>query len=157
YQVAVTVPARSERTATVYTVEPSNGYHAELRDPEGRLLTSVTPTTRGGSGPAVAVVSDVAQADQRIDGLLRSQSQLDAAVSRFPAGQGFPAEVIRLTGLNAVILDQFDTGSLGPDQRRALMDFVGLGGTLIEAGGVGARRTLAPLPAELVPLRPAGV
>lgn len=156
YRAAVSVPPGGQRALTVYAVEPANGYHAELRDADGRLLTSASPPSGGGSGAAVAVVSDAAQAEQRVDALLRSGSQLNAAVSALAGGAAFPASVVRLAGLNAIVLDEADSGALDADQRRALLDFVGLGGTLVEAGGAGGWRTVSSLPAELVPLRPAG-
>jgi hypothetical protein len=61
---------------------------------------------------------------------------------------------VYLSGLNGVIVDQFDSGALSQPQIQALKDFVGLGGTLILAGGASWRRQLLPLPAELLPLRP---
>jgi len=156
YRAAVTVPAGSQRTVNVYAMESSSGYHAELRTTDGRLLSTATPPSGGGSGAAVAVVSDVSHAEQRVDALLRSESQFNAAVAALPGGASFPSSVIRLSGLNAIVLDQADSGALDDDQRRALLDFVGLGGTLIEAGGAGARRTTAFLPAALLPFRPTG-
>src|SRR5215472_216740 len=156
YDTAIVVPAGGQRSVTVYTVESGGGYHAELHDGQGGLVASASAPTTGGSGPAVAVVSDLPRVDQRLDALLRSQSQLDAGVTQFPTGNAFPADGIRLSGLNAVILDQFDTGSLNQQQLRALQDFVGLGGTLIVAGGARAGRTVGPLPGSLLPLRPTG-
>jgi hypothetical protein len=156
YDEAVVVPAGGDRTVTVYAVEAVSGYRAELRDAQGGLVDSVSVPTSGGTGPAVAVVSDVPQVQQRLDALLRSQSQLDAGVTQFPSGQALPADVTRLSGLNVVILDQFNSGSLGSQQLRALADFVGLGGTLVVAGGARAQRTVGALPGELVPLRPDG-
>jgi hypothetical protein len=156
YDAAVVVPAGGQRSVTVYTVESVGGYRAELHDAQGGLVASASTPATGGAGPAVVVVSDVPKVDQRLDALLRSQSQVDAGISQFPTGQAFPADGIRLSGLNAVILDQFDSGSLNQQQLRALADFVGLGGTLILAGGARAGRTVGPLPASLVPLRPTG-
>jgi hypothetical protein len=156
YQAVVGVPAGGQRTVTVYAIEPASGYHAELRDLQGQLLTSASAASAGGGGAAVGVVSDAPQAGQRIDALLRSQSHLNAAVSSLAGGPAFPVNVLRLAGLNAIVLDQADSGALDQDQRRALLDFVALGGTLIEAGGASGRRTVSSLPAELLPLRPAG-
>jgi hypothetical protein len=159
YDAAVTVAAGAQQTVTVSVVDAPTGFRAELRDRSGTVVTTATVPTGGGAtaaGAAVEIVSDVPQVQPRIDALLRSQSQLDAAVTQLPAGQPFPSDVIRLTGLNAVVLDQFDAGRLDASQLRALADFVGLGGTLIEAGGAGAQRTLGPLPGALVPMRPTG-
>lgn len=156
YDAAVVVAAGGQRALTVYAIEPGGGYRGELRDGQGRVVATAGLAATGGAGPAVAIVSDVPQVQQRLDALLRSQSQLDAAVSQFSSVQQFPADVVRLSGLNAVVLDQLDTGSLDQAQLRALADFVGLGGTLVVAGGAGARRTAGPLPAELAPMRPTG-
>src|SRR5262249_45681689 len=62
-----------------------------------------------------------------------------------------------LSGLDGILVDQFDSGSLGAAQVRALLDYVGLGGSLVLVEGGTWRRTLAALPPELVPLRPSGV
>jgi hypothetical protein len=155
YDAAVVVPAGGQRTLTISAVEAPGGYGAELRDQQGGVVATASVAANSAAGATVALVSDVPQVRQRVDALLRSQSQLDAAVTQLPGGQ-FPSDVLRLAGLNAVVLDQFDAGSLGPSQLRALADFVALGGTLIEAGGAGAPRTLGPLPAALVPMRPTG-
>lgn len=157
YRAALALPAGAQRALTVTAMEPANGYRAEVRDAQGRLLATARPPSSGGGGPAVAIITDAAGAVQRVDAVLRATTRLSAAVSSLAGGPAFPTAVIRLSGLNAIVLDESDGGALGQDQRRALLDFVGLGGTLIEAGGAGARRTLNGMPAELLPLAPAGV
>lgn len=154
YRGPLSVPPRTERTLQVFVVEPGGGYHAELHDRDGKLLASADPELSPRSSTAVAVLSDVASADQQIGVPLRSMSRIDSGVSRFTSAQAFPTSALELSGLNGVIVDQFDTGSLSQAQVQALRDFVGLGGTLIEAGGGSWRRTLLPLPAELLPMRP---
>lgn len=54
--------------------------------------------------------------------------------------------------LNALILNDVDTGGLTPAQRVALSRWVAEGGRLVVGGGSGAGRTLAGLPAELQPV-----
>jgi hypothetical protein len=100
------------------------------------------------------VLSDLPQAEQKISAPLRAMTRLDAMLARFSSPPTFPTNAVFLTGLNGIVLDQFDSASLSQAQVQALKDYVGLGGTLILAGGASWRRTLLPLPAELVPLRP---
>jgi hypothetical protein len=102
----------------------------------------------------VGVLSDVSHADQQIAGPLTTFGRSDIAVSRFASPQEFPTNAAYLSGLNALIVDQFDSGALTQPQIRALRDFVGLGGALILTGGASWRRQLLPLPAELLPLQP---
>ncbi|TMC09408.1 MAG: hypothetical protein E6J29_13855 [Chloroflexi bacterium] len=66
----------------------------------------------------------------------------------------FPGSAIQLSGLSAVVIDNFDTSTLSQAQVQALQQYVGLGGSLVLGGGAGWRRTLTQLPPELVPLRP---
>ena len=55
--------------------------------------------------------------------------------------------------LNALILNDVDTGSLTPQQQAALQQWVLGGGRLIIGGGSGTARTLAGLPAALRPVQ----
>jgi hypothetical protein len=159
YRSSVVVPAGSSRTVAMDVLEGPAGHTAELRDSQGRVVARADPSaTPLASGPAVAVLSDVAQTDQAVSASLKpfSNAGSEIAVSSLTTTT-FPAGVAALTGLNAIVIDQLDTGALSHDQVQALRDFVGLGGALIEVGGASWRRTLLPLPPELVPMRPDAV
>ena len=155
YRTRVAVPGGTERTTQIYVVEAPSGHHAELRDDQGRVVASADSNFALPSGSAVAILSDLPQAEQKISATLKTLTSLDVGLSEFAHPQAFPTAVVALSGLNAVILDQFDSGALNQAQVQALKDFVGLGGALILTGGGSWRRTLTPLPAELQPLRPA--
>jgi len=154
YHSAVSVPRGSQRTTVIAVTEAPGRYHAELRDLEDRVVASADPPGAVRAGAAVAVLSDLPGAEQRIAAPLRTLTRVDVALSRFASARDFPAHAVDLSGLNGVVLDQFGTGALDAAQVRALEDFVGLGGVLVEAGGASWRRTLLPLPSELVPMRP---
>lgn len=154
YRTRLTVPSGTERTVQIYVVEAPSGHHAELRDDQGRVAASADPNFALPTGPAVAILSDLPQAERKISATLKSLSRLDVGISQFASPQAFPTAVVYLSGLNGLILDQFDSGTLDRAQMQALRDFVGLGGTLILTGGGSSRRTLTPLPPELQPLRP---
>lgn len=65
-----------------------------------------------------------------------------------------PAEGLGLSPFDALILTDVAAAELAPAQRSALQAWVLRGGTLIVNGDAGIGRTLASLPAELVPVMP---
>lgn len=155
YRVHVAVPRGSERQFAIYVIDPPNGYSAEARDITGkRVLARAEPSNPSHAEAALAILSDLPQAEQRISAPLHSLSRIDSVLQRFPSAQSFPTNAVYLSGLNGVVVDQFDSASLSQAQVQALKDYVGLGGTLIEAGGPSWRRTLLPLPGELLPMHP---
>ncbi|HEX6349368.1 MAG TPA: hypothetical protein VF160_08260 [Candidatus Dormibacteraeota bacterium] len=153
YRALVTVPRGSSRSVTFYVFQPPAGYQAELRDTSGRTLVSGVATSATGSGYAVGVLSDQPEGDQRIQAL-RPMPDSSVRFSRFASAQAFPTNAAFLSGLQAIVIDDFDSNSLSDAQARALRDFVGLGGGLVVAGGSSWRRTLLPL-GEFGPFRPA--
>ncbi|MDQ6742468.1 MAG: hypothetical protein M3Z97_06105 [Candidatus Dormibacteraeota bacterium] len=155
YHVHVAVPRGSERQIVIYVIDPPNGYSAEARDASGkRVLARAELSNPSHAEAALGILSDLPQAEQRISAPLHALSHLDSALQRFPSAQSFPTNAAFLSGLNGIVVDQFDSASLSQAQVQALKDYVGLGGTLVEAGGPSWRRTLLPLPGELLPLRP---
>lgn len=152
YHARLTVPRGSERSITFYVVEPPSGYQASLSDGSGHAVAgpvTVSPWVDGAY--TVAVLSDQPQAGGRIEALKPLsgaggfQSTAGLRASRFSSAQDFPANAVFLSGLGAVVVDDFDVSTLSDAQVRALRDFVGLGGSLVAAGGSSWRRTLLPL------------
>ncbi len=164
YRAHVAVAHGTERSVTFYVVEPPSGYQASLLDPGGRtLIGGVTVGRDQGleGGLAVGVLSDQTQAAARIEAmrpLAETQQFTGGAglrVSRFGSAQAFPTNAVYLSGLSTVIIDDFDVNTLSEAQVRTLRDFVGLGGSLVAAGGSAWRRTLLPLADHQIgPLRP---
>jgi hypothetical protein len=154
YRSAVHVAPGGQASVPMYVQEPQGSYHAELRDAQGALVARATAANATRASAAVAVLSDVAGADQRISAPLTTLTRLDVAVSRFPSAAAFPTDAAHLSGLNGLVVDDFDTGSLGAGQVRAIEDFVALGGVLVEVGGASWRRTLQPLPPDLLAFQP---
>src|ERR1700736_4109410 len=155
YRAALSVAPETERTVFVYVAEAPNEYHATLRDEQGRTLARADPASVPHASAALAILSDQPLAGQHIAAPLKTLSQLDAAISQFTSVQSFPSSAVFLSGLDGVILDQFNSAALSQPQLQALKDFVALGGTLILGGGSSGRRTLLPLPSELLPVKPA--
>ena len=155
YRSPLTVSSGTERTAQVYVIEEPGGYHAELRDGQGRVVATAAPNFALPTGAAIAILSDLPQAEQRISAPLKSLSRIEVGISQFSSAHAFPNSVVHLSALNGLVIDQFDSGALDHAQVQTLKDFVGLGGTLIVVGGSSWRRTLTPLAQDLLPLRPA--
>lgn len=154
YRAPITVAKGGMRSTTFYVIDGPDGYVAELRDSSGQTVMRAGLTGSQGSRSAFGILSDLAQAEQKIGAPIRVLSELDTSLVRFSSAQDFPTNAAQLSGLSGLIIDQFDSSALSQAQVQALKDFVGLGGTLIEAGGASWRRTLLSLPAELLPMQP---
>jgi hypothetical protein len=147
YQVHVMVPSRTSRTVTI--IAPDHFNYAQVRIGDQVMADAVVDQTPYIS---VAVLSDVENAAGAI-----TQLKFDRFVPRVAhlvSAAQFPSSATLLAGYAAVVINQFDTQTLSGAQLQALRDFVGLGGTLVVTGGSGWRQSLAPLPPDLVPIRP---
>jgi hypothetical protein len=153
YRAHVSVPRGEQRSLTLYVVDGPLGYQAQLRDGGGHVVATARANPAGATS-ALAVLSDLPQAAGAIAAPLRAMTKQPPAVTRFDNPHDFPTNPVYLVGLAGVVIDQFDTAALAQTQIEALRSFVGLGGTLILAGGASWRRTLLPLPPALLPLKP---
>lgn len=156
YRAPVTLPVGTEKTLTVMVMQAPFGFRVELRNNAGAVLASAD-----GAAPAakprtsLLLLSDV----DGLDGVLRALPQRVAPpleVFRVADARDFPDDALHLAGLAAVVIDDFDTGSLTNGQRQALDAYVSLGGSLILSSGAAWSRTVGSLPPGLVPLRPSG-
>ncbi len=63
-----------------------------------------------------------------------------------------PTRTTVLNNFDVIVLNNFPTSSLEPEQISALRTWVNQGGALLEIGGADWQRTLGPLPAEMRPV-----
>src|SRR5215467_13906549 len=147
YRVHLSVPSR--KSVTVAILAPA--FFTAVEAVMGNRQLDFVGVTLGATIP-VAVLSDVETAADAIEGLHFDRFTPRAA--RFNSAHGFPTGAMRLAGFAAVVIDQFDTATLSQMQVKGLRGFVGFGGTLLLAGGTGWRRSIAPLPTDLLPIRP---
>ena len=158
YAQAIAVPHASQKTLTIYGAYldvsgGGSGYIAELEDRGGTLIARSPIAALNSGRLAIGLLSDSLQAAGQIkDVALQAPS---TGVVQFTP-QTLPGGAALLSGLGAVVIDNFDSSALSQAQDQALEQYVGLGGQLVLAGGAGWRRTLSQLPAQLVPLQPQG-
>ena len=157
HQVRLDVPAGDRRSVTIMLIEAPYGYRAEFRGLAGELLASsqrrAAPAER--SRWSVALVGSGAP-----DLIARHEDHPRLSklhVTRLVSEDDFPDRAVEMSGLQAILVNDFDTATLTAGQISALQDFVGLGGSLVIGGGTSWRRTLAGLPDALVPMRPSGI
>ena len=157
YAQVVSVHHASQKAVTIYGAHDGStgaaGYVAELDDPTGAVIARSPVAALNTGRFAIGLLSDSLQAagqikDVPIKGVSLGVVQLGP--------QTLPSDALQLSGLSAIVIDDFDTSSLSQAQGRGLEQYVGLGGQLVLAGGSSWRRTLSQLPPALVPLPPQG-
>jgi len=163
HRAPLTIAAGSEKAFTVLMVEAPSGYGVRVVDPKGNAVATVDaplpppPPVGQKRSPTVALMTSVPEASRRLASA--SASSLEPLITVTPfsgTAREFPHVALELAGLDAIVIDDFDTAGLTAAQRGAIKDYVALGGTIVLGGGNRAVRTLSPLPAELTPLRPSG-
>jgi len=156
YTEPLNLPAGTEKTLTVMVLEAPFGYRVEMRAHDGRTIAGAPgPVPSGRERTAVLLLSEVNGAEATIEALPQ-QVVPGLDVIQPSTVRDFPRAALQLAGLDAVVIDNFDTATLAAGQRQALRDYVSLGGTLVVAGGAAGSRILGSLPKELAPLRPSG-
>ncbi|MDQ6947232.1 MAG: hypothetical protein M3256_13410, partial [Actinomycetota bacterium] len=143
--------------ATISVLVPIGvvAYRAEVYDGAGRVVTT-GPTAQPAPTPALTVGVLTDQVNR--GAVLQTFAGVAGVVtSRFTGSADFPNDATALQGLDAIVVDDFDSKALTPLQVGALEDYVWSGGSIVVAGGRGGARTVAGLPEGLVPLKPTAV
>jgi hypothetical protein len=152
YSKHVIVPHLSQLKIEITVFDASFGYSAQVHDLSGNKVAEASGPSASTNAYTIGVLSDMRGADVAIQGAFSLPTTVIA--TRFNGASDFPSSALDLTGLQAIVIDGFDSASLSRAQMTALTNFVAFGGNLVIAGGASWRRTLMPLPPELVPLRP---
>jgi hypothetical protein len=168
FQRSVTLPKGSQQHLTLYMPFylgnlPPQGVVVTLLNGSGQAIaTQMVPNANKLYTVQIGQLLIGALSDQDPNGgfgLLKSlpmpnqQSSFD--VLSFNAAT-LPTNTAVLKNFDVMILADFDTRSLNPQQLIVLQSWVNQGGTLIEAGGADWQRTLSPLPASLRPVNVGG-
>ncbi len=163
YQQAVSLPTQSQKQVTLYVpILVGNQGNTQpitvnLLDANNQRIGSSANALRsiGPNDIFVGILSDqstgfgplstVPLVDQTASIITEP---LDAAT--------LPTMTEVLKNFDLIVLDDFTTSNLTKNQLTTLQNWVDQGGSLIEIGGPDWRRTLSPLPAELLPVSPNG-
>ena len=152
FRLPVALAPKATNDLSVPLVTSDARFEVAVHDRHGHQVARHPSPVAGRAGAEgwVGVLSDTPAGRGRV--------APGAAVStRFSSAADFPTSVTGLRGLRAVVIQGFDSATLGREQMQALRDFVGLGGALVLGGGAEAARTVGPLPEDLTPLRPGGL
>ncbi len=151
YQFHLTLGARQTRTLTV--IAPDRYTTVAVDQDPDRALVQEAAVDHAPYIP-VAVLTGSSVVTGQLEGVHIDDYVL--RLTQYVDVKTVPTSALGWAPYAAVVIDQFDAGSLTEPQRLALRDFVGQGGGLVVAGGTGWPRTLARLPPELAPLRAGG-
>src|SRR5213080_2934528 len=152
YQQPISLPAGASKRVRTYLVEDTTGATVTARIvANGRTLISQDSVTSSTTSTLIGVLSDHASA-------------LDDFAAFHPGGlaarvvhlhsDDIADSAIALRAFDIVVIDDFATDSLTARQRMAVADFVQDGGNLLLGTGASWHKTLAGLPATILPMEP---
>lgn len=159
YQVPVNLANGARKQITVY-IPLSTGASGttqnitvNLLNGNGQVVSKQTSTLNAlGTGDVfVGVLSDQTTGFAPLNAVQLPNQGGSMIVEQLSAST-MPSLAAVLKNFDIIVLDNFTTSSLSPDQLSALNTWVNQGGSLIEVGGPEWHRTLAPLPASLLPV-----
>jgi hypothetical protein len=154
YEFHLSLAANERKRLAAAVLVPATGSFSVELVQGGRTLVTV-PATSQAAQSLVAVLSD--QPDP-IAGALRS---LNLGVRPLPSvvtlsNADLPDTEPLLRGFDLIVIDDWSTDLLTASQRRALVDYVAMGGNLLLGSGVAWHRTLSGIDASLLPMQPTG-
>jgi hypothetical protein len=158
----VTLAKGAHQQVTLYVpvFPPDNanfqGILATLRDEHGKTVVQQTAIADPGNvvSPGYLYVGTLADSStdfSAINGMfLPGQAGFLTLTSLRPAT--VPSLEAALENFDIIVLDDFNTAALRPNQLLALQTWVNRGGILIEIGGPSWKRTLGSLPENMLPV-----
>ena len=155
YAYAVSLPAPSRKTVTLYTYATGYQHDITVRLRRGGTVLLEQKATINPLNDAflLGVVSDTPDLLNGLSGaMLGNTGRSTQATVAHLAAADVPTLGPALAALDALVVADTDTGKWTPEQRTALAGWVVAGGTLVVAGGVnaGAAAGLADLlPAQM--------
>jgi uncharacterized membrane protein YhaH (DUF805 family) len=142
---------------TLGTYGTTQNLTVRLLDSNGHTVSSQITTLRslGMNDIFIGILSDQATGFGPLNAVSLPNQTASLVVEPLNATT-FPTTTSVLKNFDLLILDDFTTGTLSPDQLTALQGWVNQGGTLLLVGGPEWRRTLSPLPSALLPVTISG-
>jgi hypothetical protein len=159
YQQAISLPTSAQKQVTL-NVPISLGDQGStqsitvnLLDANNQKISSETTTLRsiGPSDIFVGILSDQTTGFGPVSTVPLADPTASILVEPLDATT-MPTMTEVLKNFDLIILDNFTTSNLSKNQLTTLQNWVNWGGSLIVVGGPGWRRSLSPLPADLLPV-----
>jgi hypothetical protein len=153
---SLVLPGATSKETTLYVPGADLGQSVEVSFiSASRTLARQVATASQIPGATlfVGVLSQNVAAFVQLKGLGGSLADVQALVTPLD-NRSLDPQALALANLDAIVVENFDTGTLAPDQVAAVESWVRGGGTLILLGGPTAQATLGGLPSALVPVRP---
>src|SRR6184192_179816 len=152
YQQPISLPGGASKRVRTYLVEDTTGATVTARIvSNGRTLISQDSVTSSTTSTLIGVLSD--QASALDDFAAVHPGGLAARVVHLHSDD-IADSAIELRAFDIVVIDDFATDSLTARQRMAVADFVQDGGNLLLGTGASWHKTLAGLPAAILPMEP---
>src|SRR5919204_6007118 len=151
YQVPLTLATGATKQVRTYVLSDVPGTPLTVRlDDHGRLFGGQSVSAPTTARVLVGVLSDAPAALDEF-GAVRLPGGAVPQVVHLQAGE-LPDSAVYLRAFNMIAVDDFPADQLTASQRGALLDYVAQGGNLLLAGGGSWRKTLATVPASLLPV-----
>ncbi|HSR25533.1 MAG TPA: hypothetical protein VLW53_18405 [Candidatus Eisenbacteria bacterium] len=83
YRAPITVARGSQRSTLFHVIDTAGGYVAEVRDSSGRPVAHGDPGSPARATSALGILSDLAQAEQKIAAPLHALTRVDSSLARF--------------------------------------------------------------------------
>jgi hypothetical protein len=159
YQQAITLPTGAQKQVTMNVpialgVQGSTqAITVNLLDTNTRKISSETTTIRsvGPSDIFVGILSDQTNGFSPLNTVALADPTASILVEPLDAST-MPTLTEVLKNFDLIVLDDFTTSILNKNQMTALQNWVNWGGSLIVIGGPDWRRSLSPLPPDLLPV-----
>ncbi len=158
YQQPITLPHGTQKHLMLYIPFyelPSlpRGIVATVSDSHGKVILTQnqTPYTLREGAIFVGILSDQQTGFDPLSAVTLPSPTRSIEVATLNANT-LPNMAEALAAFDVIVLDNFTTSTLNPDQLTALQTWVNQGGALIEVGGSQWQRTLSPLPPALLPV-----
>ncbi len=159
FEEPVVLPRGALQQTTVYmpmylTTFSPRGIVATLRDKHGKVIVTqaaLNPYEVRPGNLFIGILSDPGASFDSLSHVSLPNQTNSLTFSSLDAST-FPTIATVLKNFDVIILDDFPSSTLSPNQLSALQTWVNQGGVLIEVGGPAWQRTLSTLPPELLPV-----
>ncbi|MBV9229712.1 MAG: hypothetical protein JOZ18_10400 [Chloroflexi bacterium] len=160
FEQPVTLQKGAKKQITVYVpfYLGSNaipqGVIARLRNTHGKVVATQTATGEVEVKPGNLIIGTLSDSGSDFSSLstVFLPNQTGSLTLTSLNASNMPTMATTLENFDIIVLDNFTTSTLHPDQILALQTWVNRGGILIEIGGSQWQRTLGPLPTDLLPV-----